>query len=135
MGELDFGLLVEATGDGDDGERGAAVAGAQGIGAGRPRVDDGDDAVDGGDPSSPAPRIGDGGVVDVDAVGDDGDLAAGLGEVVEPLGDAAGFGAGSGAEARGEHREGRAADGAGADQQHDPEGDDRTAAANDERSE
>ena len=37
---------------------------------------------------------GDGGVVDVDAVGDDGDLAAGLGEVVEPLGDAAGLGAG-----------------------------------------
>ena len=58
---------------------------------------------------------GDGGVVDVDAVGDDGDLAAGLGEVVEPLGDAARFGARSGAEARGEHGEGRAADGAGAD--------------------
>ena len=94
------------------------------------------DAVDGGDAlESGRQGRGDGGVVDVDAVGDDGDLAAGLGEVVEPLGDAAGFGAGSGAEARGEHREGRAADGAGADEQHDPEGDDRTTAANDERSE
>ena len=50
VGELDLGLLVEAAGDGDDGERGATVAGAQGVGAGRPRVDDGDDAVDGGDP-------------------------------------------------------------------------------------
>ena len=49
VGEVDFGFLVEAAGDGDDGERGAAVAGAQGIGAGRPRVGDGDDAVDGGD--------------------------------------------------------------------------------------
>ena len=101
VGELDLGFLVEAAGDGDDGERGAAVGGAQGVGAGRPRVGDGDDAVDGGDPLEPgAERRGDGGVVDVDAVGDDGDLAAGLGEVVEALGDAAGFGAGSGAEAR-----------------------------------
>ena len=49
VGELDFGFLVEAAGDRDDGERGAAVAGAEGIGAGRPRVDDGDDTVDGGD--------------------------------------------------------------------------------------
>ena len=49
MGERDFGLLVEAAGDGDDGEGGATVAGAEGIGAGRPRVGDGDDAVDRGD--------------------------------------------------------------------------------------
>ena len=50
VGELDLGLLVEPAGDGDDGERGAAVGGAERVGAGRPRVDDGDDAVDGGDP-------------------------------------------------------------------------------------
>ena len=50
VGELEFGLLVEAAGDRDDRERGAAVAGAQGVGAGRPRVDDGDHAVDRGDP-------------------------------------------------------------------------------------
>ena len=136
MGEVDFGFLVEATGDGDDGECGAAIAGAKGIGAGRPRVGNGDHAVDGGDAFEPGSEgCGDGGVVDVDAVGDDGDLAAGFGEVVEPLGDAAGFGAGSGAEARGEHGEGRAADGAGADQQHDPDRDDRTSAANDQRGE
>ena len=53
VGELDLGFLVEAAGDGDDGEGGATVAGAQGVGAGRPRVDDGDDAVDGGDPLEP----------------------------------------------------------------------------------
>ena len=34
------------------------------------------------------------------SVGDDGDLASGFGELVESLGDATGFGAGSGAEAR-----------------------------------
>ena len=51
--------------------------------------------------ASPAPTdCGDGGVVDVNAVSDDGDLAAGVGERVEPFGDPAGFGAGSGAEAR-----------------------------------
>ena len=45
------------------------------------------------------------------------------------------FGAGPSTEARGEHGEGRAADGAGADQQPGPEGDDRAAAANDQRGE
>ena len=56
VGQVDLGVLVEAAGDGDDGERGAAVAGAQGVGAGRPRVGDGDDAVDGGDPFEPGRR-------------------------------------------------------------------------------
>ena len=86
MGEFDFGFLVEAAGDGDDSEHGAAIAGAQGIGARRPRVGNGDHSVDGGDAFEPgSDGCGDGGVVDVDAVGDDGDLTAGLGEVVEPL--------------------------------------------------
>ena len=101
VGQVELGLLVEAAGEGDDHERGAAVAGAQGVGAGRPRVGDVDHAVDRGDACEPGgQRCGDGGIVDVDAVGDDGDLAAGLGEVVELLGDAAGLGAGPGAEAR-----------------------------------
>ena len=136
MGELDFGFLVEATGDGDDSESGAAIAGTKGIEAGRPRIDNGDHTVDRGDALEPGShRCGHRGIVDVDAVGDDGDLTAGSGEVVEPLSDAAGFGARSGAEARGEHGEGRAADGAGADEQHDPDHDDRTSAANDQRGE
>ena len=106
---------------------------AQSIRPGRPRVDDGDHAVDGGDPCEPGTDgCGDGGVVDIDAVGDDGDLAPSFGELVEPCGDAAGFGARSGAEARGEHREGRAADGAGADEYDEPDGDDGTSAAHDQ---
>ena len=136
VGELDFGLLVESAGDGDHGERGATVGGAQGVGAGRPWVGDGDHTVDGGDAFESVAQGARGrGIIDVDAVGDDRDLAAGLGEVVEPLGDAARFGAGSGTETGGEHREGRASDGAGPDQEHDPQCDDRTTAADDERTE
>ena len=47
------------------------------------------------------------GIVDVDAVGHDGDLAAGLVEVVELLGDPTRLRGGAGAEVRGQHRERR----------------------------
>ena len=90
VGGLHFGVLVEAADDGGDGQGGATVAGAQGGGAGRPRVEHRDDAVDRGDPLEPRRHgRGDGGVIDVDAVGDDRDLAPGPGEVVEPFGDLA----------------------------------------------
>ena len=77
----------------------------------------------------------DGGVVDVDAVGDDRDLAAGLGEVVELFGDPAGLGARSGAEVEESTENAELPMVPAADEQHDPEGDDRTPAANDQRSE
>ena len=134
--ELELGFLVESTGDGDHGEGGSAVAGAQRVDRDGPRVDDGDDPVDGGDllESLGESCSGDG-VVDVDAVGDDGDLPAGLGEVVEAFGDTARLGAGAGAEVGGEHGERRAPDRGRGEEQDDPERDDRTAAAHDERSE
>ena len=90
VGQLQVRLPREATGDRDHSKRGAAVAGAKGTGSGRPWVDDGDHTVDRGDPcQSGTDRCRDSWVVDVDVVGDDGDLAAGLGEFVEPLDDAA----------------------------------------------
>ena len=49
-------------------------------------------------------------VVDVDAVGDDRHLAAGLGELVELVGDPSGFGRRAGAELGRQHREGRGPD-------------------------
>ena len=135
--ELDLGLLVETAGDGDDGERGATVAGAQGVGAGRPRVDDGDDAVDGGDPlrarrSRTAATAGSSTSMPsaMMAISPPVSARSSRRSVTRPdsvLGPAPKLG--------GEHREGGAADGAGGEQQHDPEGDDRAAAANDEGSE
>jgi hypothetical protein len=107
MGEVELCVLVEAAGDGDDGERGASIAGSQRVCASRPRVDHGDHAVDRGDAlESGTDRVGGCWVVDVDVVGDDGDLAAGFGEFVEAFGDSAGFCAGSGAELGREDREG-----------------------------
>ena len=85
---------------------------------------------------SPAVKVAlDLGVVDVDVVGDDGDLAAGLGQVVELLGHSAGFGGGAGAEVGRQHRERGASDGAGHDQQHDPGKDDGAPTAHHETSE
>ena len=100
MGQFDLDLVVEASDHGDHGEGGAAVGRPQRVGAGRPRVDDTDHAVDRGDSSETAyAELGRRWVVGVDAVGDDGDLATGLGQVVEPLGDSSGFGAGACTEA------------------------------------
>ena len=113
VGECELGLLVEVAGEGDTARaarpsvaRSASLPVAPGVG-------DVDHAVERPRSRSrpSADAVGDRGVVDVDAVGDDGDLAAGLGEVVEALGDLAALGGATGAEVGRQHRERRAADG------------------------
>ncbi len=132
----ELGVLVEVAGEGDDDERGASVGGPEGVGPGRPGIGDVEDAVERGDRRQAGGDVAlDLRVVDVDVVGDDGDLAAGLGQVVELLGDSAGLGGGAGAEVGRQHREGGAADGGGDDQQRDPGEDDGAPAAHHEASE
>ena len=117
LGDGELGVLVEVAGEGDHDERGPPVGRPQGVGAGRPGIGDVEHAVERGDRrEAGGESLLDLRVVDVDAVGDDGDLAAGLGEVVELLGDPARLGGGAGAEVGRQHRERRAADGGGHDQ-------------------
>ena len=129
-------VLVEVAGEGDDDERGAPVGGPQGVGPGRPGIGHVEDT------SSAAICAEPGGevalhlrVVDIDVVGHDGDLPTGLGEVVELLGHATGLGGGAGAEVGRQHRERRAADGGGRDQQPEPREDDGAPMAHHEASE
>ena len=110
--------------------------GPEGVGAGRPGIGDVEHAVERGDRREAGGEVAlDLRVVDVDVVGDDGDLAAGLGQVVELLGDPARLGGGAGAEVGRQHRERRAADGGGHEQQRDPREDDGAPAAHHEASE
>ena len=76
LGERELVVLVEVAGEGDDDERGASVGRPKGISAGRPGVDDVEHAVELGDVREAGGQpLLDLRVVDVDAVGDDGDLA------------------------------------------------------------
>ena len=101
MGDRELVVLGEVAGEGDDDQGGAAVGGPQcrAGGSAGPGVGDVEDAVDRGDPRQVGGdaaldlRVG-----DVDAVGDDGELAAGLGQVVELVGDSPGLGGAPGAE-------------------------------------
>ncbi len=79
--------------------------------------------------------VGDRGVVDVDAVHDDGDLPAGLGEVVEALGDLPALGGAPGAELRRQDRERRTPDGGPGHDEQDPGDDDGPSPSDDERTE
>ena len=101
VGDRELLVLVEVAGEGHHDQRRAAVGGAQRLAGGSagPGVGDVEDAVDGRD----ARQVGgdaalDLRVVDVDAVGDDGQLPAGLGQVVELVSDAPGLGGAPGAE-------------------------------------
>ena len=133
VGDRELGVLVEVAGEGDHDERGASVGGPQGVGPGRPGVGDVEHAVERGDRRQAGGDPGlDLRVVDVDVVGDDGDLATGLGQVVELLGDSARLGGGAGAEVGRQDREGRAADGGGDEEQRDPGEDDGAPAAHHE---
>ena len=129
----ELGVLVEVAGQRDDHERGAPVGGPERVGSGRPGVGHVEHALERGDRRQAGGEVAlDLGVVDVDVVGDDGDLPAGLGEVVELLGHAARLGGRAGAEVGRQHRERGAADGRGHDQQRDPREDDGAPAAHHE---
>ena len=132
--EFEFGLLLEVAGEGDDRECGSAVAGAELVAAGAPVVGDIDDAVGGTDAIEGADDVGRHlGVVDVDAVDDDGDLAARRGECVEAFGDLPALGRTAGTEVRRQHREGGTANRSAGEQYQQPHDHDGPPAADHER--
>ncbi len=90
VGDGQFRLFVEVTGEGHDDERSATIGGPQGIGPRRPGIGHVEHTLESGDR---AKAIGDLfldlRIIDVDAVGNDRQLSAGLGEVIELLGHSA----------------------------------------------
>ena len=89
FGDCELGLVIEVSGERHHDQSASSVARAQCIGTGRPRVSHVDDTVQPRDRPKPISERGfHGRVVGVDTVGDDSDLAAGPGKVVELLGDA-----------------------------------------------